>query len=115
MAQSQMMGGGPSASASPPASPSSTGTQSFRDVLQSLIGRTVTVVTAESYEAAPVGHQLRAGFYQAKPIGLGEDVLILRTERRPTGKKETEPVKQVIPIERIRRISVMKSELVLHL
>jgi len=113
MAQPQLAGGQPAPTA--PTAPSSTGSQSFRDVLQSLIGRTVTVVTSESYEAAPVGHQLRAGFYRAKPIGLGEDVLILRSERKPPGKKEAEPVKQVIPIDRIRRVSVMKSELVLHL
>ncbi len=116
MAESDLMDHSTAASVSPspPSSPSN-GSQSFRSVLESLVGKTVTVVTAESYEAGPVGHQLRAGFYRAKPIGVGEDVLVLRTERRRQGKTESEPVKQFIPFERIQRVSVMKTEIVLHL
>ena len=88
----------------------------FHDLLKSLMGEIVTVVNPESYEDAPVGHQIRAGFYRAKPIGLGTDYLILATEfvhsGRATGK---EPVRQYIPLGRIKRISVLKTEKLIHL
>ena len=86
----------------------------FIEVLRSLLGKTVTIVNPESYEYAPVGHQLRASFYRAKPVALGRDYLVVRTERELRGGV-AEPVKQVIPLERIKRLSLMKSELVLHL
>ena len=90
--------------------------KSFLDILKSLMGKTVTVVNPESYEDAPVGHQIRAGYYRAKPIGMGKDYIILMAEYvhsgRETGK---EPVKQYIPLEKIKRISLMKSERLIHI
>ena len=80
----------------------------------------ITVVNSESYEDAPIGHQIRSGFYRAKPIGLGQDYLILVTEyvhRGPKVSKEKakEPVRQYIPISRIKRISLLKTEKLIHL
>ena len=92
MAESQLMDEQMVASVSP-SPPPSNNDQSFRDVLATLVGRTVTVVTSESYEEAPVGHQLRTGFFRAKPVEVGRDILVLRTERKR--KSATEPVKQV--------------------
>ena len=54
--------------------------RSFYDLLKSLMGQIVTIVNPESYEDAPVGHQIRAGFYRAKPVGMGKDYIILATE-----------------------------------
>jgi len=87
--------------------------RSFVDVLRSLIGKVVTVVNPESYEDAPIGHQIRAGFYRAKPVGLGRDYLIVVTEYKH--KTDKEPVKQYIPIANIKRVSLMKSELLIHI
>ena len=88
----------------------------FHDLLRSLIGEIVTVVNPESYEDAPIGHQIRAGFYRAKPIGLGNDYLILATEFVHAGRESgKEPVRQYIPLTAIKRISVLKTEKLIHL
>ena len=94
--------------------------RSYYDLLKSLIGQVITVVNPESYEDAPIGHQIRSGFYRAKPIGLGQDYMILVTEYVHKGtavskEKVKEPVRQYIPIRRIKRISVLKNEKLIHL
>ena len=90
--------------------------RSYLDIIKSLVGASVTVVNPESYEAAPVGHQLKAGFYPAKVTAMGNDYLVVVTRYVRTGKQASkEPVKQYIPIGRIKRISVMKSERFIHL
>ena len=86
----------------------------FTELLKSLVGKTVTMVNPESFEPAPVGHQLRAGFYRAKITGMGRDYLIVATEMSKKGG-ETEPVRQYIPLKRIQRVSLMKSERLIHL
>jgi len=91
--------------------------KSFQDVLRALVGKIVTTVNPESYEHAPVGFQIRSGFYRAKVVGLGKDYLILMTEF-PTNPREKEsgaPVKQYIPLGNIKRISIMKGEVLVHL
>jgi len=89
---------------------------SYRSVLKSLVGQPITVVNPESYEHAPVGHKLTTGFYRGKVLGLGEDCLILATEFDKKGKDAAkEPVRQYIPIHRIKRISVMKAEKLIHI
>jgi len=88
----------------------------FLDVLKSLVGKTVTMVNPESCEDAPAGHQIRVGFYRSKLIGLGRDYLIMVAEYTRAGKEgRKEPVKQFIPIERIKRISQMKSDWLVHI
>ncbi len=88
----------------------------FTDVLAALVGKVVTVANAESYEDAPVGHRLGAGFYRAKVTSLKEDFLVLATHFHHTSPHEDdEPVSQYLPISRIKRVSVMKSEKILHI
>lgn len=90
--------------------------RTFIDVLKSFMGKVITVVNPESYEDAPLGHDIRKGWYPAKPVGMGKDYLIVVTEYKHAGKKATkEPVKQFIPFARIKRISVMKTELLIHI
>ena len=89
---------------------------SFSDVLLALVGTVVTVANSESYEDAPVGHRLGAGFYKAKILELKADHLILGTQfRHSSGHGEDEPVKQFVPLTRVKRVSVMKSEKILHI
>ena len=88
----------------------------FSEVLRSLMGKTITVVNPESYEDAPVGHQIRAGFYRAKPTGMGHDYLIVVAEFVHSGREAgKEPVKQYIPFRSIKRVSVLKAEILLHI
>jgi hypothetical protein len=80
------------------------------------MGKTVTVVNPESYEDAPIGHTLKAGFYRAKVSGAGKDYITVVTEYKKAGKGGgAEPVKQFIPLTRVKRVSVMKQELVIHI
>lgn len=86
----------------------------FVDILKALVGKAITVVNPESYEAAPVGYKITTGFYRGKLTGIGRDYLIMMTEfERKKGSPE--PVKQYIPIDQIKRVSLLKSERVLHL
>ena len=97
-----------------PAAP--TEIKSYRDVLKSMVGTVVTIANAESYEQVPLGFELTTGFYKGKVSAVAQDCVVLATEFERRGKnKGREPVKQFIPISRIKRISLMKSERVLHL
>ena len=87
----------------------------WQDLLKSLLGKTVTMVNPESYEEAPVGHQIRAGFYRAKPVGLGRDYLVVATDFVHGRAGQKEAVRQYIPFAQIKRVSVMKSEVLIHL
>ena len=88
----------------------------FHDVLKGLVGHMITVVNPESFEDAPVGQQLKTGFYKAKCVALGNDYLVLHTEFKKVGKSAgTEPVKQFLPLKRIKRLSLMKSERLIHI
>ena len=88
----------------------------FKGILKALIGKKCTVVNPESYEAATVGFQLKEGYYAGKISGLGQDYLVFNTVIA-TSKKEggKAPVKQFIPIGRVKRISLMKDNYILHL
>ncbi len=86
----------------------------FLDLIKALLGKTVTIVNPESYEHAPVGFTLKAGFYRAKVMGMGQDFLTLVTEMKK-GKANGEPVKQFLPLNQIKRISMMKMERVIHI
>ena len=90
--------------------------KSFQDILRALVGKPVTIVNSESYESAPVGYQIKSGFYRCKVIGLGNDYLILMTEIDVRKKSDdAEPDKKYIPLSRIKRISLMKTDRLLHL
>ncbi len=90
--------------------------ETFPDVLNALVGKVVTVANPQSYEDAPVGHKLTVGFYRAKILAVKADHLVLFTEfKHMRGSEGAEAVKQFVPLDRVKRISVMKSERVLHL
>ncbi len=88
----------------------------FHDALQAVVGKVVTMVNPESLEEAPTGYQLSRGFYRAKVLALGKDYVTVVVEfvhRRKEQSKET--VKQYIPLSRIKRMSVSKSEVFIHI
>lgn len=94
---------------------SSSELETWLDVLRSLVGKTVTVVNPESYQEAPVGHQIRAGFYRARPVALGRDYVLLAVEVVHQRSGEKEVVRQFVPVSRIKRVSIRKNERLLHL
>ena len=63
-----------------------------------------------------MGYQLKEGFYPGKIAGWGEDYIILHT-MLAAKKKEggQQPVQQYIPIARIKRLSLLKMGLFLHI
>jgi len=88
----------------------------FADILRSMIGNVVTIVNPESYESVPVGHQIKPGFYRAKLLTIGRDFVAVVSEFQHAGKGgKKEPVKQFIPMSRIKRVSVMKSDRLIHI
>lgn len=90
--------------------------QCLGDVLKSLTGKVVTMVNPKSLEDAPMGYQLTTGFYRAKILAVTDEVLSVATELVHKGKQVSkEPVKQFIPLWSIKRISIMKSDILVHL
>ena len=89
----------------------------YRSVLTALIGKKVTIVNPESYEAKPMaGFQLKEGFYEGKITGVGEDYVLFLT-MVTLSKKEggQQPVQQFIPLSRVKRVSAMKGTVILHI
>ncbi len=90
--------------------------KNFTDILKAMLGNVVTVVNPESYEEMPVGHQIKPGFYRAKLLTIGTDYIAVVSEFQHAGKSgKKEPVKQFIPLNRIKRVSVMKAERLIHI
>ena len=91
---------------------------SFRDLLQEHLGKLFLIANPESFEETGLGgNTIQAGWYRAKLVGLGDDYLIVISEfSHGTGKHaQKEPVKQFIPIGHIKRISLMRSERLIHI
>ena len=91
--------------------------KTLTDILKGLLGRVVTFVNAESFEEGGLGHKVEAGWYKGRLAGMGKDYLIVITEfRHGTGKKSTkEPVRQYVPFDKMKRVSVMKSQVLVHI
>ena len=89
----------------------------YHDVLKALVGKQVTIVNPESFEAAPmVGFHLKEGFYKGNITAVGNDYVVFQT-LVTLSKKEggQQPVQQFIPTARLKRVSVMKSGVFLHI
>ncbi|MDP6850580.1 MAG: hypothetical protein QGH51_02155 [Planctomycetota bacterium] len=106
-----------SESASPPSGDTkSAPPKSFTDILKALVGQIVTISNPESYEEAMAGHRLAADFYKSKVLQVTPEYIVTVTEFKHTkGKVPKEPAKQFIPIHAIKRVSVMKSEKIIHI
>ena len=89
----------------------------FRDMLKEHLGKIFMIANPESFEETGLGHKITAGWYKAKLLGLGDDYLIVLTEFTHGGGKNAvkEPVKQFIPISRIKRLSLMRTERLIHI
>ena len=111
----------------------------YIDVLRGLVGKKVTIVNPESYEALPAGgSELRESHYTGEIKGFGNDYFIFdtvlsakyfvelvadtnvrvgRAETQTSGEMDRKPVQQYIPIARIKRLSLVKDseQLLIHL
>lgn len=86
-------------------------------ISKSLEGRIVTVVNPESYRTTPTGaYKLDVQFYKGKVKAVCKDFIILICEFVLDSKGDKkEPVQQYIPFDRIKRVSIMAKEILLHL
>ena len=91
--------------------------RSYLEVLKALVGKKITVVNPESYEAAPmVGFQLKENFYPAKIAGWGNDYIIIHTVVAMSKKEGgQQPVQQYIPLDAVKRVSVLKTGIYIHI
>ena len=93
--------------------------RTFREFLEKMTGKAVTVVNPESFEDAPVGFQLSLRYYDAKLMAVGDDYIHLATQEEQATRKGEEPeaavVQQIVPIEMIKRISTIKGDRMIHL
>ncbi len=89
----------------------------FRQILERHLGKEFMVVNPESFEDSAFGHQLHAAWYHAKLVALGIDFAVLVMEyQHGSGKSATkEPCEMYVPMAKIRRVSIMKSERILHI
>jgi hypothetical protein len=94
------------------------GTASFRSVLTGLVGKTVQIANSESYEeTGGTGHsRLTESFYEAKVLALGVDMIKLQTVlKKSKAGTQDEDVTQYLPISRVKRVSVMKRGILIHI
>ena len=85
----------------------------FLGLLAEWVGGQVTVVNPESYKASALGKGLTFQTYSAKFDKLGEDYIQLSFTAAKSGEQTT--VEQLIPTERIKRISIWGEEKLIHL
>jgi hypothetical protein len=88
----------------------------FHDVLKSLVGHVVTIANPESYEIAMGGVQkITTGFYKAKVLTVNDDYVAWISEFTAGKGAKKEPVKTFIPLAWVKRVSLLKSERLIHL
>ncbi len=91
--------------------------KSFTDVLTSMLGKMVLFVNAESFEEGGLGYTLEAGWYRGKLVALGRDYLTVVSEfQHGVGKQASkETITQYVPTDKIKRVTVMKSQILVHI
>ncbi|PIE21887.1 MAG: hypothetical protein CSA62_15215 [Planctomycetota bacterium] len=88
---------------------------SFTEFLSSLVGRVVTFANPESLEDAAMGYVLKTGFYRTKLLAVHNDYFCVAAELVHKGKEtRKEPVRQFIPMSAIKRVTVGKSDILVH-
>lgn len=85
----------------------------FAEQLQGWVGGEVTVVNPESFKSTALGKGLTFQTYKATLDELGADFIRLSFSS-PKGESPA-AVQQIIPINRIKRVSVWGDERIVHL
>ncbi len=91
--------------------------KTFNDILHSIVGKVVTVINPESYRATPLGYKLDTQYYKGKVKMMGPDYIVLLTEWIPDPKKkeDRETVTQYIPLDKVKRVSILPKEVLFHM
>ena len=91
--------------------------KSFIEVLRGMLGKVVMFVNAESFEEGGLGYTMDAGWYRGNLKGIGKDYLTIVSEfKHGVGKSASkEPIKQFIPTDKIKRVTVMKTQILIHI
>ncbi len=89
----------------------------FVEILHGMLGKVVLFVNAESFEEGGLGYTLEAGWYRGKLTGIGTDYLSIITEfKHGVGKSASkEPITQYVPIDKVKRVTVMKTQVLIHI
>jgi hypothetical protein len=85
----------------------------FMSLLGEWVGAEVTVVNPESYKSTALGKGLTFQTYKAKLEEMGEDFVRLTFAARKADSENT--VEQIIPTDRIKRLSLWGGEKLIHL
>lgn len=87
--------------------------ETFKSVLESWVGKQVTVVNPESFKKTALGQGLSFQTYPAEITSIGEDFIKLSFS---AVKKDVETnVEQIIPIAFIKRASAWGDDKFIHL
>jgi hypothetical protein len=86
---------------------------SFLALLSEWAGGEVTVVNPESFKSSALGKGLTFQSYKAKLDEIGDDYLKLSFIARKDDSETS--VEQLIPIDRIKRVSLWGDEKLIHL
>lgn len=82
-------------------------------LLQAWVGSEITVVNPESYKSTQLGKGLTFQTYNAKLEQIGDDFLKLTFTAKK--RETTTNVEQIIPIDRVKRMSSWGDEKIIHL
>lgn len=85
----------------------------FQSYLQEWVGKEITVVNPESYKLTALGRGLSFQTYKANLVEMGSDYLRLQFTSMKGDEKHS--VEQIIPLDRVKRISIWGDEKLVHL
>ena len=89
----------------------------FVEILHGMLGKVVLFVNAESFEEGGLGYTLEAGWYRGKLSAIGRDYLTIVSEfKHGVGKNATkEPIRQFVPMDKVKRVTLMKTQILIHI
>lgn len=85
----------------------------FLSYLKAWVGTEVTVINPESYKLTALGKGLTFQTYNAQLAEMGVDYI--RLVFSSLKQDEQTSVEQIVPIDRVKRISIWGSEKLIHL
>ncbi len=87
--------------------------ENFQSLLEEWVGSNVTVVNPESYKLTALGKGLTFQTYVAKLDRMGSDYIRLSFS---SVKQESQTaVEQIVPVDKIKRLSIWGDEKLIHL
>ena len=85
----------------------------FYDHLKDWVNQEVTVVNPESYKSTALGEGLTFQTFGAKLAEVGDDYIVVAFQAKKM--EEVLNVEQIIPIHKIKRVSLWGQEKLIHI